>query len=51
MDAARDYGHNRIVIARRSRGGLAVRIISLVIASLVVLGSLVAASLIIAGRR
>ena len=51
MDPARDYRHNRIVIARRSRGQLAVRIVALVLTSIVTLGSIVATSLLIAGRR
>jgi hypothetical protein len=51
MDAARDYGHNRVIIARRSRGQLAVRIVGLVLCSIVTLGSVVATSLLIAGRR
>jgi hypothetical protein len=51
MDPARDYGHNRVVIARRSRGQLAVRIVALVLTSILTLGSIVATSLLIAGRR
>ena len=51
MDPARDYQHNRIVIARRSRGALAARIVALVFAGVLTLGSIVATSLLIAGRR
>jgi hypothetical protein len=51
MDSARDYGHNRIVIARRNRGQLALRIVALVLSGLVTLGSIVGTSLLIAGRR
>lgn len=50
IDPARDYRHNRVVVARRSRGELAVRIVALVLTSLVTLGSLVASSLLIAGQ-
>ena len=51
MDAARDYRHNRVVVARRSRGHTAVRIVGLVASSLLTLASIVATSLLIAGRR
>ena len=51
MEPGRDYRHNRVVIARRSRGQLAVRIVALVLTSIVTLGSIVATSLLIAGRR
>ena len=51
MDPARDYRQNRIVIARQSRGQLAVRIVALVLAGVLTLGALVASSLLIAGPR
>ena len=51
MDPERDYRQNRIVIARQSRGQLAVRIVALVVASIVTLGALVASSMLIAGPR
>lgn len=51
VDPARDYTRNRLIVAWRSRGALALRITALVLASLVALGSLVATSLLIAGRR
>jgi len=51
LDPTRDYARNRVIIARRSRGGLALRIVGLVVSGMVAIGSIVAASLIIAGRR
>lgn len=51
MDATRDYRHNRVVIARRSRGQRAARVVALVCAGVVTLGSIVATSLLIAGPR
>jgi hypothetical protein len=50
IEPARDYRHNRIVIARRSRGQLAVRIVALVLSAVVTLASIVGTSLLIAGR-
>jgi hypothetical protein len=51
IDSARDYRQNRIVIARQSRGQLAVRIVALVAAGILTLGCLVGSSLLIAGSR
>lgn len=51
IDPTRDYTRNRVIIARRSRGALAFRIVALVLTSIVTLGSLVATSLLIVGRR
>ena len=51
MDVARNYTHNRVIIARRSRGQLAGRIVGLVLCSIMTLGSVVATSLLIAGPR
>ena len=51
IDPARNYANNRVVIARSSRGQLAVRIVALVLTSVMTLGALVGSSLIIAGPR
>ena len=51
IDPARNYANNRVVIARSSRGHLAVRIVALVLTSVMTLGALVGSSLIIAGPR
>jgi hypothetical protein len=51
LDPARDYTRNRVIIARRSRGGLVLRVVGLIFAGLTALGSIVATSLIIASRR
>jgi hypothetical protein len=40
-----------VVVARRSRGQLAVRIVALVLTSILTLASVVASSLLVAGRR
>jgi hypothetical protein len=51
IDPTRNYANNRVVIARSSRGQLAVRIVGLVLTSVLTLGALVGSSLIIAGPR
>ena len=51
IDPARNYANNRVVIARSSRGQLALRIVALVLTSVLTLGALVGSSLIIAGPR
>jgi hypothetical protein len=51
LDPTRDYRQNRVVIARSSRGLLVARIVGLVFAGIVTIGSIVASSLLIAGRR
>jgi len=51
IDATRDYTQNRIVIARQSRGQLAVRIVALVAAAILTLGCLVGSALLLASAR
>jgi hypothetical protein len=51
IDPARDYGQNRVVIARSGRGQLVARIVALVFTSMLTVASLVASALLIAGQR